>query len=173
MRKIESKMAEKLQSTFEFIRNIYLPGYMTLANADYDSKGGTFEFNIREPPVVKGDWVNYFTPRGLHICVSQAGFALAENLVNEGKLEYLDIQSFRNIVLQGKTKITELYQKWRREIGTEEPIQGRFNITKARFGKVPVLKMDFDFGNKSVHGNLTSIITSQPVAQTNQDILII
>ena len=162
---------EKPKNTFEFIESLYLPGYMTLTSADYDKKGGTFEFNIKEPPVVREGLVDYFTPRGLHICITQAGVALVENMVKEGKLEYLNLQNFRNIILQGRVKITELYQKWRREVKVKEPIQGRIDITRTRLGKVPILKMDFKFENKSVHGNLTSIIVPNPVPQTNQDIL--
>ncbi len=150
---------EKMPTTFEFLENeVYLPEYMTLFSADYDLRGGKFGFNLREPKLTGGSFVNYFTPRGLHICVSQAGYALVENMINGGKLEELDIQTLRQTLLQSRIKLTELYQKFRKEVELSKPIEGRFNITRLRLGKMPVLQLDFYFGNRAVSGNLTSII---------------
>ena len=162
----------RIPTAFEFLKNeVYLPGYMTLISADYDLKGGKFEFNIREPKVTRGSFVNYFTPRGLHICVSQAGYALVENMINEGVFEELNIQALRQIFLQGRVKIIDLYQKFRKEIELSKLIEGRFNITRLRLGKMPVLQLDFDFGNRAVSGNLTSLIVQKPMLQINQDLL--
>jgi len=160
---------EGVIDTFEFLeQKVYLPEYMTLFKADYDKNGGTFEFNLKEPKVTRGSFVNYFTPRGLHICVSQAGYALIENLAKEGQLEDMDIQTLRNVLLQGRVKIIELYQKFRKEIGLSKPIQGRFDISRLRLGRTPVLKLEFDFGNRAVNGNLVSIIAKRPTVQLNQ-----
>lgn len=163
---------ERMLNTFEFLKQkVYLPKYMTLISADYNLDGGKFEFNIKEPRVVRGDFVNYFTPRGLHICISQAGYALVEYLVSKGELGDLDILNLRGILLEGRVKITELYQKFRKEVGLSEPIPGRIDITRLRLGKTPVLKLDFEFGERAVIGNLTSIIAKKPMPQLNQDIL--
>ncbi len=159
-------------NTFKFLeQEVYLPGYMALASADYSGQGGEFIFNVREPKVVRGDFVNYFTPRGLHICVSQAGYALVENMATLGLLGDIDVKGLREIFLEGRVKITELFQRFRREVGLSEPIQGRFDITRLRLGKMPVLKLDFDFAGRAVTGNLVSMITPKPMLQINQDLL--
>ncbi len=163
---------ERMPNTFEFLeQQVYLPGYMTLASAAYDANGAEFKFNLREPPVTRGSFINYFTPRGLHICISQAGYALLENLANEGRLENLDAQILRKIAFEGRIKITELYQKFRKELELSEPIPGRIDITRLRLGKTPVLKVNFEFGARAVTGNLVSIIAPKPMSQLNQDIL--
>ena len=160
------------KTAFEFLQDeIYLPGYMLLSSEDYDTKGATFNFNVKEPPVAREDLVHYFTPRGLHICVSQAGYALVENMLREGRLEGFELQELRGISLEGRVKITELYQKFRKEVGLLKPIQGRFNIEAFRSGKMPVLKLDFGFENNAITGYLTSVIAPKPVPQTNYDII--
>jgi len=160
------------KTAFEFLADeIYLPGYMLLANEDYDKKGATFNFNVREPPVTRGDIVPYFTPRGLHICVSQAGYALVENMLREGLLDGLELQGLRETVLEGRVKITELHQKFRKEVRLSKPIQGRFDIERFRFGKLPVLKLDFGFANDAITGNLVSVVAPRPVPQMNSDII--
>ena len=165
-------MNTRLPSTREFLREeVYLPGYMTLAQEDYDKKGGTFNFNVKEPPVARGNIVHYLTPRGLHICVSQAGYAIVEHMVNEGVLENLDIETLRDTLLHGRVKITELYQRFRREVELFKPVQGRFDITKLRLGRMPLLKLDFDLGNRAIQGNLVSVIVPCPMPQINSDLL--
>jgi len=162
---------ERMPNTFEFLeQQVYLPGYMTLASAAYDANGAEFKFNLKEPQVTRGI-VNYFTPRGLHICVSQGGYALVEHLASKGKLGDLDILNLRTIALEGRCKITELFQKFRKELELSEPIPGRIDITRLRLGKTPVLKFDFEFKNRAVTGNLVSIIAPKSMSQLNQDIL--
>jgi len=162
---------EKISNTFEFLEHqIFLPGYMTLASAIYDNNGAKFKFNLKEPKVTRGI-VNYFTPRGLHICVSQGAYALVEYLASKGEFGNLDILNLREIALEGRLKITELFQKFRREVGLSEPIPGRIDITRLRLGKTPVLKVNFEFGAKAVTGNLVSIIAPKPMPQLNQNIL--
>jgi len=160
------------KTAFEFLADeVYLPGYMLLASEDYDKKGATFNFNVREPPVVRGDIIHYLTPRGLHICISQANYTLVEYMVREGLLEGLEVQRLRETVLEGRCKITELYQKFRKEIGLLKPIQGRFDIERFRLGKLPVFKLNFGFANDAITGNLVSVIAPRPVPQTNADII--
>lgn len=162
---------ERMPNTFEFLKQqVYLPGYMTLASAAYDAKGAEFKFNLREPKVTRGI-VNYFTPRGIHICISQAAYALAEHLVSRGELGNLDIPNLRGILLEGRLKITELFQKFRKEIELPESIPGRIDLTRLRLGKTPVFKFDFEFGARAVTGNLVSIIAPKPMPQLNQNIL--
>ncbi len=150
---------------------VYLPGYMVLRKEDYDKRGGTFDFKVKEPPVARGNIVDYLTPRGLHICVSQAGYALVENMVRNGLLDGYDIPTLRETLLEGRVKITELYQKFRKEIGLSEPIQGRFDIHKLRQGKMPILKLDFSFANRAISGNLISVVAPKPMPQLNHDLI--
>ncbi|MFH1210000.1 MAG: hypothetical protein V1663_04395 [archaeon] len=160
------------KTTFEFLADeIYLPGYMLLAKDDYDKKGATFSFNVKEPPVVRGDILHYLTPRGMHICASQAGYALVEHMLREGLLEGFELQRLRETFLEGRVKMTELYQKFRKEVGLYKTIQGRFNVQAFRSGRLPVLKLDFSFENNSIEGFLTSVIAPKPVPQTNWDII--
>ncbi|MEK6885812.1 MAG: hypothetical protein AABX17_02505 [Nanoarchaeota archaeon] len=160
------------KTTYQFLADeVYLPGYMLLANEDYDKKGATFDFNVKEPPVARGDIVHYFTPRGLHICVSQAGYALVEHMVREGQVEGFELQGLRETLLAGRVKITELYQRFRREVGLSKLVQGRFDVERFRMGKLPVLKLDFSFANDAITGNLVSVIAPRPVPQMNRDII--
>jgi len=161
-----------MKTTQEFLaEEIYLPGYMALSAGDYDRKGVSFDFRVKEPPVVRGGIVNYFTPRGLHICVSQASYALVEHMVREGLIEGFEIPTLRKTLLEGRVKMTELYQKFRREIELSKPVFGRLDIRKFRKGKIPILKVDFNFANGAITGNLMSVIAPNPVPQTNTDIL--
>jgi len=162
-----------MRTTRQFLaKEVYLPRYMALASEDYDEKGAIFSFNIREPNVVRGDIVHYVTPRGLHICISQGSYALVENMIKEGKIEEMDVSEIRKILLTGRVKIAELYQRFRREIElSENTVQARFNLTRFRQGKTPILKLDFDFGNKAIQGNLVSMITPNPMPQTNSDLM--
>ena len=163
---------EQFKTTKEFLsEEVYLPGYMLLLGEDYDKKGATFSFNVKEPLVTRENIVHYLTPRGLHICISQGSIALVENMINEGLLEDYTIGQMRKITLEGRLKITELYQKFRREVELSKPIQGRFNVNRLRLGKLPVLKLDFDFANKSVHGNLVSVIAPYSMPQLNSGLI--
>ena len=159
----------QLKPIREFLsEDVYLPGWMLLVSEYYDRNGGTFSFNAREPPVAREQVVNYITPRGLHIYISQAGFALGEYLVKERQLEGLDVESFRELMLQGRMRIIELNQRFRRELELGKLIQGRFDITKLRLGKMPVLKLNFDFEKRAIYGDLTTVIAPFPVPQLNQ-----
>ncbi len=160
------------KTTREFLADeVYLPGYMLISGEDYDKKGGTFSFNVREPPVARGDIVHYFTPRGLHICVSQAGYALVEQMVRANQIEGFEVNGLRETLLAGRVKITELYQRFRKEVGLLKPVQGRFDIQRFRAGKLPVLKLDFSFANNAITGNLVSVVAPISVPQTNADLM--
>jgi len=162
----------EFKRTSEFLsEEVYLPGYMLLRKEDYDKKGATFDFSVKEPPVARGNIVHYLTPRGLHICVSQGGYALVENMAREGLLEGFDIPNLRNTFLEGRVKITELYQKFRKEVELSNLIQGRFDVQKLRLGKIPILKLDFRFANGAVEGDLVSVIAPRPMSQMNQDVM--
>ena len=169
---MKNNLTGEPKSTFEFLEEeVYLPGYMTLASANYDSGGADFLFNIKEPRVTRGDFVHYFTPRGLHICVSQAGYALAEYLAGQEELRNINPQVLRSTLLQGRVRITELFQRFRKEIELSEPLPGRFDISKLRLGKIPILKLNFEFAGGVVTGNLISLIAPVPGPQINQDVL--
>ena len=182
----------------EFLADeVYLPGYMALASEDYDKGSATFDFNVKEPPVARGDIVSYLTPRGLHICISQGSYALVEHMVREGEFGEWDIESIRgaaldgrlriaklnqrlrreieiaylrDTLLDGRVKIAELYQRFGKEVKLGKPVQGRFDVKRFRFGRLPVLKLEFRFANDAITGNLVSVIAPEPVPQTNRDI---
>jgi len=159
------------ETTAEFLANrVYLPGYMALRQEDYDAKGGTFSFEVREPPVARGNIVDYLTPRGLHICVSQAGYALVENLIREGKAGDMDIEALRRILLSGRVKIGHLNEDFRRGVKLGNLVQARFDIKKFRLRTNSTLELDFDFQNRAVTGYMFSTIESRPVEQMNEDI---
>ncbi len=190
---------EPIKTASQFLtEEVYLPGYMGISSEDYDRMGAIFEFNVKEPPVARGDIVDYLTPRGLHICISQGSYMLVEHMVREGKFGEWDIggirevaldgrlriaklnQRFRreieitylrNALLEGKVKIAKLYQRFGREVKLGKPVQGRFDVKRFRFGKLPVLKLEFRFANDAITGNLVSVIAPKPVPQTNGDIM--
>jgi len=173
------KMSE--DQTIEWQRNkVYLPKYMTLISADQINNKGYFDFRLAEPPVSRIG-LNYLTPRGNHICISQASYWLIEQLVELGKIDildveglknFLDVEGLRNMALEGRLKIIELNQKLRKEIKLDEIIQGKFALTDSRVNsKMPLIKMDFDLGERGVMGNLTAVLAPKPVPQTNTDIM--
>jgi hypothetical protein len=190
---------EEIRSTTEFLaEEVYLPGYMAIAGADYDRRSATFDFNVKEPPVARGSIVDYLTPRGLHICISQGSYALVEHMAREGEFgergveslreaaldgrlkiaelnqrfrREIEIAYLRDTLLEGRIKITELYQRFGREVKLGKPVQGRFDVKRFRFGRLPVLKLEFRFENDAVTGNMVSVIAPKPVPQTNIDIM--
>jgi len=160
------------ETTFDFLTNkVYLPGYMLIRSADFDKRGATFDFQVREPPVARGDIVHYLTPRGLHICVSQAGYALVENMVETGLFEEIEISALRSLLLGGRVKITELYERFRKEVRLTEKVQGRFDVRKFRFGRMPVLQLDFSFSNSAITGNMLSVVAPMPVRPMNAEVV--
>jgi len=158
-----------MKSTFEYLeQEIYLPGFMTLTSADYDGLTMNFSFHPAEPDVTRFD-LTYLTPRGLHITLSQAGICLVERIAEEEGL--IDVRDLRDYTETGRLKITELHQRFRRETPLKDSLQGRMSIDRLRVGKTPLIRMSFDFENSSIKGELTGVIASGPVQQTNYDLL--
>lgn len=161
-----------MKTTTQFLtEEVYLPGWMLITAQDYEGSRGVFGFSVKEPQVTRGPLSTYLTPRGVHICISQSSYALFEELVQQGRVSDLDIPTLRQYALQGRLKITELYQKFRREISLLQRIRGRMDLIKSRFGKMPIFKIDFVFENRAIEGNLVAVIAPHPAAQLNQDIL--
>ncbi|MDP3917347.1 MAG: hypothetical protein Q8Q42_03600 [Nanoarchaeota archaeon] len=157
-------------STTQFLESIYLPGYMTVLNADYSGNVGLFKFKPAEPPVtILSD--RYLTPRGTHISLSQGGICFVEQMIHEDKLDDLTIEELRGTTREGRLKLVEFNQRFRREVGLSDSLQGKMILTKHRSGKIPVVRFDFDLGNRSVIGDFTAVIAPHPVPQTNTDIL--
>jgi len=160
-----------MATTKEFLaEKVYLPGFMLVRNEDYEGNKGRFSFAVREPEVARGSIVHYVTPRGLHICISQAGYCFMEEQARSGKLD-LSIPELREYLLGGVVKIIELNQRFRREVLLDEMLQGTFILTKYRPGRLHITKFGFDFGNRAIIGDLTAVIAPFPVSQTNSDLL--
>jgi len=158
-----------VETTQEFLdKKIYLPGYMILGSAAYQGNKADFDFNLAEPKLTVMPY--YLTPRGVDLCVVQASYAIIENLTEQGRFDF-DLSKLREIALDGRIRLVELNQKLRRELRLGETVQGRLNLTKFRYGRMPIAKFDFDIGNKAVHGNLVAVIATERVAQRNQDML--
>ncbi len=157
-----------MQTALQFLKKMYLPGFMSVINLDFSDNILYFDFMPVEPRVtVLSD--KYLTPRGSHICLSQASYCLFERLIQQK--EIADTQSVRNIAKQGRLKLVEFNQRFRIEIGLSKTLQGKLTITKLRPGRMPLIKIDFNLANRSITGNLTGVIAPHSVPQTNQDIL--
>ena len=159
----------KTETAFEWLSQMYLPGYMTLDSEDYDGRSACFKVRPVEPQVtVLSD--KYLTPRGTHIIVSQASYCLFEQLVSRGNLP-LTVDELRGVGELGRLKLVEFNQKLRKELPLSGRLEGRFSVTRLRGGAMPVVKMDFDLGNRAITGNLTGVIAPHTVVQANSDIL--
>lgn len=158
-----------METRFQFVESLYLPGYMGLKTEDYDQRSGVFDFSPTEPPVAAIQ-INYMTPRGAHIFISQAGLCLLEYVLNEEGFD-MSIEEYRELTKEGRMKIVELNQRYRKEIGLDRDLQGRVNLTKIRWGKIPMVKMDFDLENRAITGSLTGVLAPKPMPQLNSDIL--
>ena len=153
-----------MKTATEWLKEMYLPGYMGLVSEDYTRNNGDFNFVPREPPVtVLSDM--YLTPRGLHIFLSQAGYCFVERLIGEGEFNDLDIESFRSQTEQGRLKLVELYQKFRKEVGLANILQGRLVLTRLRPGRIPIVRFDFEVGNRAITGGMTGLIAPKPMPQ--------
>ena len=157
------------ETRFEFLRELYLPGFMGLQTEDYRKREATFDFLPIEPQVTAIQ-LGYVTPRGTHIFVSQAGLCLVEQtIITEGF--DMSPEEFRKLTMGGMMKITELNGKYRKELRNDEILQGRMKITRIRWGSTPVVRMDYGIGNGAARGNMEAILASEPVPQMNADIL--
>ncbi|MCD4666877.1 hypothetical protein K8R47_03640 [archaeon] len=157
-----------MESIFQFLKKLYLPGYMGLLTENYNQKSAVFDFAPTEPPVTILS-TEYFTPRGAHIFISQAGFCLMEHILKTEKFD-MNIEDYRDLTMQGRMKIIELNQRYRKELKLDDYLQGKLNLTKIRWGKRPLVKIDFDISNRSITGNLTCILAPEPIIPINADI---
>lgn len=155
------------ETKFQFLERLYYPGYMGLLTEDYDKRSAVFGFRPTEPPVFRA--ADYLTPRGAHIFISQGGICLVENALTEQGYD-MSVEEYRRLTAEGRLKIIELNQKFRREIGLGRDLQGRIDLTKIRWGRIPMIKMEFDIANSSITGNLVGVLAPKPVSQTNSDI---
>ncbi len=157
-----------METAIQFLERMYLPGYMTILSEDYSGDKAWFDFRPVEPQVtILSD--RYLTPRGTHICLSQSSYCFFERLMidrgyfNPGKLHQLGFE--------GRLKLVEFNQRFRREVKLSDLLQGRLDLTKLRHDKIPILRMDFDLGNRAITGSLTGVIAPHSMPQTNSDIL--
>jgi hypothetical protein len=141
---------------------------MGLLTEDYDKRSSVFEFRPTEPPVCRV--VNYLTPRGVHIFISQAGLCLVEQVLVDGNYD-MSIEDYRRLTVEGRMKIVELNEKFRREIPLNKGLQGRLDLTKLRWGKLPMIGINFDIENGAIRGNLIGVLAPRPMPQMNADIL--
>jgi len=155
------------ETRFQFLEGLYYPGYMCLLSEDYDKRSGIFDFKPTEPPVfIPGE---YLTPRGAHIFISQAGICLIEAVLESEGFD-MNADEYRELTAEGRLKIVELNQKYRREVGLDRDLQGKVALTGIRWGKMPMVRMDFDIANRAIRGNLVGVLVPKPVPQTNADI---
>ncbi len=158
-----------METRFQFLKGVYLPGYMGLRTEKYDGRTGIFDFSPTEPPVAAIP-VRYLTPRGAHIFISQAGLCLIEDVIETEGFD-MDVGDYRELTLDGRMKIVELNSKYRREVGTEEDLEGRMDLTNIRWGRMPMIKMDFDLADGAITGNLVGVLAPKPMPQMNADII--
>ena len=126
-------------------------------------------FNPTEPPVTILS-TKYMTPRGAHIFISQAGLCLVEYVLANECFD-MSTQEYRELTIDGRMKIVELNQRFRREIALDRGLQGRVDLTRIRWGKLPMILMDFDLANHAITGNLIGVLAPKPMPQMNADIL--
>lgn len=158
-----------MNSTLDFLReDVYLPGWMTLQDFYPKGREADFTFNPAEPEVTRFN-LGYVTPRGLHITLSQAGFCLVERVAEEeGLVKGSDL---RSLIIEGRLKIVQLDQKFRREVPLAERLQGRMRVDKIRKGRIPFIGLTFNFEGNAIKGYLGGVIAPRSVPQKNYDIL--
>jgi hypothetical protein len=84
----------------------------------------------------------------------------------------MSVQEYRELTSQGRMKIIELNQRYRREVSLDRNLQGRNALTRVRWGELPMVKMDFDIANRAISGNLTGVLAPRPMPQLNADIMV-
>jgi hypothetical protein len=156
-----------METRFQYLKRLYYPGYMGLLTEDYSKRSGVFGFMATEPPVFRA--ADYLNPRGAHIFISQGGICLVENVLVEEGFD-MSVEDYRKLTAEGRLKIIELNQRFRREIGIGGNLVGRLDITGIRWGRMPMVKINFDIQNSSITGNLIGVLAPRPVNQTNSDI---
>lgn len=142
---------------------------MGLRTEDYDNRSGVFGFKPIEPQVTILS-TKYLTPRGAHIFISQAGLCLLESIFEKEGFD-MSTEEYRELTMDGRMKIVELNQKYRRELTLDKNLQGKLNLTKIRWGKAPIVKVDFDIANRAITGNFVAIVAPKSTPQMNADII--
>ena len=147
------------------LERMYLPNYITILSADYDRKSVLFkikpmDFSVSNHPV------DYLTPRGTHLIISQGAYCFIEHLVKEGKID-LTLPELRELYFDLRLQITRFSVDMRRGISLDRILQGKLTLTKLRNGKLPFIMMDFDLGNKSFSGDIKGVITPTSMPPTN------
>ncbi|MBU2576417.1 MAG: hypothetical protein KKF50_01725 [Nanoarchaeota archaeon] len=165
--KVENK---KTETAIDVLGRMYLSEFLTLGrDGDYGRNEAVFNFNPNEPPVALYQ-LGYLTPRGLHICLSQAAYCFYEHLVRKERLPF-DIDIARDLYFDMRLRITELNQKFRREMPLRH-FQGKLSLDRMRIGKeISLAKISFDMSNRAITGDLTTVISPYSVPPTNADIL--
>jgi len=159
----------KMKSALEFLeKEVYLQGYMTIEKFEFFNHTGFFQFKPIEFLVSHLESIDYLTPRGLHLCLSQSTYVLGEELSKKNSEQNQII--LRNALLEGRVKIIELNQRFRKEIKTKQILEGELNLTNSREGRIPLYTWNFNFGNKSIYGNMITVIAPKPTPQTNKDL---
>ncbi|GEM_PF-2365258 len=163
-------MKEEKRTALDVLGEMYLPEFVALRDdGDYSGKSVVFNFNPNEPRVVSHP-LNYLTPRGLHLCLSQASYCFYEHLVMNEKMSF-DLNTARDIYFQMRLRITELNQKFRKEMRLSS-FQGKLNLDRLRVGdRFSLARFSFDMGNRAIVGDLTTMIAPHSVPQTNIDTL--
>jgi len=158
-----------MKPVFDFLRDdLYLPGFMTLLAANYDGREMEFDFHPAEPRVTRIS-LEYFTPRGTHITLSQAGYCLVERTAEERGI--IQPGELRGLLEGARLKIVELNQKFRREVKLADVLRGRMEVARFREGRIPTVQVKFDFANRGITGEMIGMIAPKATPQMNAEIL--
>ena len=79
-----------------------------------------------------------------------------------------DLDVARDIYFSMRLRIAELNQRFKREMKLD-PFQGRFKLEKFRAGNTGLARFSFDMDNRAITGELTAMISKNPVSSTNFD----
>lgn len=151
-----------MKTGLDIVREMYSSEFMTLTSEDYDKESSVFGFIPKEPPVTKQP-IDYLTPRGTHLFISQGAYCLVENLIREGKIEFT-ANELRDLYFKLRLQLTDFGVKMRRPISLDKLVQGKLSLKKFRPGKLPVIVINYDIGNKSFRGTTLGTISSYPTA---------
>ncbi len=147
---------------------MYLPRYMSVMAVESRKESMTFDFVPVEPQVTVLS-SQYMTPRGAHVCVSQAVYAFAEEIAP--RLFGIDVKKLREVYLGGRLRLRKILFDHKKELETDGTFPGRLDLIRFRPGRIPYIEMNYDLGDGALVGFITGVIAPQTVPQTNQDIL--
>jgi len=156
---------EDRRTVIQVLDEMYLPEFLSLDHdGDYSKDSAVFTFHPNEPQVVRHS-LEYLTPRGLHLCLSQASYCLYEHLVGEEKTPF-DLTAAREIYFNMRLRIKKISMDFRREMRLDE-FQGRLDLGRVRVGDPCIARMSFDMGNRAICGDLLIVISPNPIPPTN------